>query len=64
VNFRDVAFTVIFGLEMLLKIVAFSFVTYISNGLNQLDAFIVVLSVVLQMLDALNLNTSALGVSG
>ncbi|CAN8007295.1 unnamed protein product, partial [Ixodes pacificus] len=46
VEISNLIFTGIFGLEMLLKILAEGFLSYISSGFNLFDGVIVILSIV------------------
>lgn len=55
-NISDIVFTIIFGVEALIKIVAFGFKPYIRRWNNQLDLFIVFISALLIGLDTTNVS--------
>ena len=44
-QWSEVGFTIIFGVEAVLKIFAFTFTSYIKDITNQVDFFILVISV-------------------
>jgi len=51
----DVGFTIIFGIEAVLKILAFNFRVYISTATNKVDLLIVITSALLLALDSAQL---------
>lgn len=51
----DVAFTILFGLEAVAKILAFTFRGYIRTTTNKVDLLIVVTSVLLLILENVNI---------
>ena len=47
----NLIFSALFALEMVLKLIAFGFIGYVSNGFNVFDGFIVTLRLVTQLLE-------------